>query len=654
MTFLQPLALFGLLLALAPIVIHLLNLLRHRTQPWAATRFLFQARKSSSRISKLKRWITLLFRMLALAALAFMIARPMTGGDSLFSFSSGSPEVLVLVLDRSASMETRTEKDPQTKRAKALDAFQAFAEPWTESRLVVIDTALEDPFFIDKAASVKDAALERFFGPTDTSADLPGTLSKALDWLEKSGVGTAEILLASDMQISNWNLDRNSEVMEKINRILVQKKDLWKLNLLNLDDAPPYNLSMTLDRVNRMPGRVEPVVNLNKSGQGNERLRLSVNTNGSPGNIDLELTSPSMLWRPTFDLENEPEEGWISILGPDDFCQPDNACYLAYGVTTPPQVAVRAYNPRANLVLRSASQSELGKIADSLPLKALEEKQLLLRKVLIHQGKFEEGDEEILKNFALNGATIVLFPPESANSSPSGFLSWGALEKGAKDEYFEISGWRKDSGLLANSSDGNRLPVDRLNIKVRRIPAQGEPLAYYSDGKPFLTSMTVGKGVVYAFSTLPVKSWSELDNGYVLVPALQRLIEETASSNSFAQSWACGGRETKEAELFESIGGETDRVPSLHAGIYKIDGRLTAVNRPQEENERRFHQNDEIMGKLPGISPRIVEDESSSDSTDRSEIWSFFLLLCLVLLLGEAFLGQPAATNASKAISSHA
>ena len=231
MTFLQPLALFGLLLALAPIVIHLLNLLRHRTQPWAATRFLFQARKSSSRISKLKRWITLLFRMLALAALAFMIARPMTGGDSLFSFSSGSPEVLVLVLDRSASMETKTEKDPQTKRAKALDAFQAFAEPWTESRLVVIDTALEDPFFIDKAASVKDAALERFFGPTDTSADLPGTLSKALDWLEKSGVGTAEILLASDMQISNWNLDRNSEVMEKINRILVQKKDLWKLNL---------------------------------------------------------------------------------------------------------------------------------------------------------------------------------------------------------------------------------------------------------------------------------------------------------------------------------------------------------------------------------------------------------------------------------------
>ncbi|MBT3637624.1 MAG: hypothetical protein HN531_11835 [Opitutae bacterium] len=654
MTFLQPLALFGLLLAFAPIVIHLLNLLRHRTQPWAATRFLFQARKSSSRISKLKRWITLLFRMLALAALAFMIARPMTGGDSLFSFSSGSPEVLVLVLDRSASMETRTEKDPQTKRAKALDAFQAFAKPWAESRLIVIDTALEDPFFIDEAASVKDAALERFFGPTDTSADLPGTLLKTLDWLDKSGVGTAEILLVSDMQTSNWKLDRNSEVMEKINRILTKKKEFWKLNLLNLDDSPPYNLSMTLDRVNRRPGRIEPVVNLSKNGQGNELVRLSINTNGSPGSMEVELASPSMLWRPTFDLENEPEEGWISILGPDDFCQPDNVCFLTYGITTPPQVAVRAYNPRASLILRSASQSELGKIADALPLNVLEEKQLLLRKILIHQGELDAGDEEILQNFALNGGTLVLFPPESGKPSTSEFLSWGPLEKMQKDEYFQISGWRRDSGLLANSSDGNRLPLDRLDIKTRRIPAQGEPLAYYSDGKPFLTSMTIGRGVVYAFSTLPVKSWSELDNGYVLVPALQRLIEETASSNSFAQSWACGGKETKEVTLFEPIGEDPDKIPSLHAGIYKIDGRLTAVNRPQEENERRFHKDEEIIEELPGISPRLMEEENSSDSTDRSEIWSFFLLLCLVLLLGEAFLGQPASTSANKAISSNA
>ena len=169
-----------------------------------------------------------------------LLARPMTGGDSFFSLSQGSPEALVLVLDRSASMETRTEKEPKTKRERALEAFQAFAEPWPESRLVVIDTALEEPFFIDAATSVKDPALERFFGPTDTAANLPGTLLKAIDWLRETGVGTAEILLASDMQTSNWEPNRNSDTLAKIDRALSQKKDFWKLNLFLQSSLSPF------------------------------------------------------------------------------------------------------------------------------------------------------------------------------------------------------------------------------------------------------------------------------------------------------------------------------------------------------------------------------------------------------------------------------
>ncbi|MEC9123881.1 MAG: hypothetical protein VX969_07015, partial [Verrucomicrobiota bacterium] len=164
----------------------------------------------------------------------------------------------------------------------------------------------------------------------------------------------------------------------------------------------------------------------------------------------------------------------------------------------------------------------------------------------------------------------------------------------------------------------------------------------YSDGKPFLTSLTMGKGVIYSFSTLPLDDWSGLSNGYVLVPALQRLIEESSSSNTFIQSWACGGKETRDAILtdFESMTGGKD--PSLEAGVYRVEGRLTAVNRPREENEAQFLKAGMIGGKLPGITPRIMDGENVSESTDRTEVWSFFLILCLVLLLGEAFLGQPA------------
>ena len=654
MTFLQPIALLGLLFALAPVIIHLLNLLRHRTVPWAATRFLFQARKSSSRLSKLKRWLTLLLRVLALAALAFMIARPMTGGDSIFSLSNGSPEVLVLVLDRSASMETTTEKDSQTKRQKALEAFQSFARPWTESRLVVLDSALEEPFIIDRADSIKDEALQRFFGPTDTAADLPGTLSKTLEWLEETGVGTAEILVASDMQSSNWELERNTNVMEKINRTLSEKKDFWKLSFLTMADPPPYNLSLSVDQINRMPNKVEPVLNLRKKGQGKEEVRLSTQTNGKSNILEVKLESQSVLWRPAFDLKNEPDEGWISITCPDDFCQYDNICYLTYGSTEPPQVGVRASNPRTSLILRSASQSQQGDLADSLPLSGFGEKDVLSRKILVHQGEINSEVEKVLEEFVIKGGRLVLFPSETKSSNISKLFSWGPLEEKQKDEFFLVNNWREDSGILANSSDGNRLPLDRLEIKRRRTPKQGETLAYYSDGKPFLSSLNLGQGVIYSFSTLPIDSWSSMSNGYVIVPALQRLIEESSSANSFIQSWFCGEKESKETTLFEPIGDTKDNVPYLHAGIYRINGRLTAINRPKTENDTLFLKVEQILGKLPDISSRTLEDESSSGSIDRSEVWSLFLTLCLFLLLGEAFLGQPATVPKKKATSFNA
>ena len=145
-----------------------------------------------------------------------------------------------------------------------------------------------------------------------------------------------------------------------------------------------------------------------------------------------------------------------------------------------------------------------------------------------------------------------------------------------------------------------------------------------------------------------------MSNGYVLVPALQRLIEESSSANSFIQSWFCGEKESKETTLFEPIGNEKDNVPYLHAGIYRINGRLTAVNRPKSENDTLFLKVEQILGKLPDISSRILEDESSSGSTDRSEAWSLFLTLCLFLLLGEALLGQPAMVREKKATSINA
>ena len=80
MTFLQPYILWGLPLVLLPVLIHLINRLRHRRQPWAAMRFLIAATRSSISHARLRQILVLMFRVLAVLMLILFLSRPLAGG----------------------------------------------------------------------------------------------------------------------------------------------------------------------------------------------------------------------------------------------------------------------------------------------------------------------------------------------------------------------------------------------------------------------------------------------------------------------------------------------------------------------------------------------------------------------------------------------
>ena len=80
MTFLQPYLLWGLPLVLVPVIIHLINRLRHKPQPWAAMMFLIAANRASTSHARLRQWLVLLFRVLAVLALVLFLSRPIAGG----------------------------------------------------------------------------------------------------------------------------------------------------------------------------------------------------------------------------------------------------------------------------------------------------------------------------------------------------------------------------------------------------------------------------------------------------------------------------------------------------------------------------------------------------------------------------------------------
>ena len=143
MTFLQPNLLWALPLVLVPVVIHLITRLRHKPQPWAAMMFLVAASRASTSHAKLRQWLVLLFRVLAVLALILFLSRPLAGGWLGWAMAA-APDVILLVLDRSASMETKPGDGQPTRREQALRLFAEGAKPFERtSRLVLLDSALK-------------------------------------------------------------------------------------------------------------------------------------------------------------------------------------------------------------------------------------------------------------------------------------------------------------------------------------------------------------------------------------------------------------------------------------------------------------------------------------------------------------------------------
>ena len=144
MTFLQPSILWALPLILLPVIIHLLNRLRHRPRAWAAMQFLLAANRSSTSHARLRQWLILLFRTLAVLALILFVARPLSGGWLGWALSP-APDAIVILLDRSPSMEADSATGDGTKREQALKLLAGAARQFEDaSHLILIETALRE------------------------------------------------------------------------------------------------------------------------------------------------------------------------------------------------------------------------------------------------------------------------------------------------------------------------------------------------------------------------------------------------------------------------------------------------------------------------------------------------------------------------------
>ena len=117
MTFLNPLALVALAAVALPLVLHLFNLRRPREVDFSSLAFVKELQKSAVQRVRIKEWLLLALRMLAVACLVLAFARPTLEG-AFSGWGSASRTAHAIVVDNSLSMTLRSGPGVYLEQAK--------------------------------------------------------------------------------------------------------------------------------------------------------------------------------------------------------------------------------------------------------------------------------------------------------------------------------------------------------------------------------------------------------------------------------------------------------------------------------------------------------------------------------------------------------
>ncbi|GIV29638.1 MAG: hypothetical protein KatS3mg028_0704 [Bacteroidia bacterium] len=128
MYFLYPHLLWALLLLSVPIIIHFFNIRRYKKIYFSDTRLIKQITQESQIKSKLKEYLILISRLLALLFLILSFAQPVSKNKANINFK-GNAEV-VIYIDNSFSMEnvSKDGKLFETALNKAKEIIQSFSK----------------------------------------------------------------------------------------------------------------------------------------------------------------------------------------------------------------------------------------------------------------------------------------------------------------------------------------------------------------------------------------------------------------------------------------------------------------------------------------------------------------------------------------------
>lgn len=650
MSFLEPLLLAALPLASLPVIIHLINQRRYQTVRWGAMMFLLQANRMSRGYARLRQILIMLFRILAIATLIFAVSRPLAGGW-LGLAAGGRPDVTMVLVDRSPSMQEAESGMPGGKLETAVARLVPTLETLGADRFVLIESTantarpLENPRELVRSSDV---------GPAAASADLPGMLQSAYDYIKTNKVGRTEVWIVSDLRENDWNAE--SGRWRALRDGFADLTQGVRFHLLAYPDADEGNLRVRVTGIRRRKAGdgVELLVSLRIEREGRreakELVPVQFEIDGARSEATVELVgSAADLKDYPIPLEKGRERGWGRVSIPADSNPADNDYWFTFEPPVPRKTivvaddaaAVRPIALAASIAPDPAVKCEI-EVVTPAQASAVDWDAAAL---VVWNAPLPDGEvAKAIERFLARGGSVLFVP--TAGAGDASFL--GLRYEGWNEPKGEtpVESWRGDEDVLAASQSGLALPVGGITIRrYRTITGDATPLAILKGGAPLLERATTPAGAAYFLATTPGAGDSSLaSNGVVLYVMVQRALAAGAQALGGVRQITAGESTKGDGVEWTRVSGGKDAISTdyrNHAGVYGAQGRLLAVNRSAAEDAARVLPAPRLAELFRGLDFSRVDEQAGRLGSLIQEIWRMFLLAMIAAMAAEAVLCLP-------------
>ncbi len=219
MQFKHPEFLYALFSLIIPILVHLFQLRRFQKVNFTNVQFLKAVTIQTRKSSQIKKWLTLLARLLAMTAIIFAFAQPFLALEEIV----GKKSKTVLYLDNSFSMQAKGSKGPLLKRA-----VQEILSDLPEEEIISLFTNTET--FIDVSKQdIQNDLLQIEYSSNQLSYS--AAYLKAKQLVGTSSETNKRIVMVSDFQ-------------QKENTFSIQKDTDIKTHLVQLQPVTRQNIAI--------------------------------------------------------------------------------------------------------------------------------------------------------------------------------------------------------------------------------------------------------------------------------------------------------------------------------------------------------------------------------------------------------------------------